>query len=52
LVGLPVPKAENYNVWVDDMVIGRDEPDPAVPTGEMRTLLATNCWTPGDGPSI
>jgi len=28
VVGFPVPKAENYNVWVDEMVIGRDEPDP------------------------
>ena len=28
LVGFPVPKAENFNVWVDDIVIGRDEPDP------------------------
>jgi len=28
LVGFPVPKAEKFNVWVDDIVIGRDEPDP------------------------
>ena len=30
LVGFPVPRAENYNVRVNDMLIGRDEPDPAL----------------------
>lgn len=28
LVGFPAPRAENFNVWVNDMVIGREEPDP------------------------
>ncbi len=28
LVGFPRPDASNFNVWVDDVVIGRDKPDP------------------------
>jgi len=36
LVGFPVPRAENFNVWVDDMVIGREEPDPEL--GDIQLL--------------
>jgi hypothetical protein len=42
LVGFPVPKAENFNVWVDDMVIGRDEPDPKLGDIQLLSLDKTS----------
>lgn len=42
LVGFPVPNAENFNVWVDDMVIGRDEPDPELGNIQLLSLDRTS----------
>jgi hypothetical protein len=42
LVGFPVPKAENFNVWVDDMLIGRDEPDPDLGNIQLLSLDDTS----------
>ena len=38
LVGFPVPRAENFNIWVDDMLIGRDEPDPDLGNIQLLSL--------------
>jgi len=44
LVGIPVPNAENFNVYVDDLLIGREEPDPEL--GNLQLLRVDGSgWT-------
>ena len=42
LVGFPAPRAENFNVWVNDMVIGREEPDPDLGNIQLLSLDETS----------
>jgi hypothetical protein len=42
LVGFPAPDAENFNVYVDDILIGRAEPDPGLGKLQLMNLDRTH----------
>lgn len=41
-VGFPAPNADEFNVWVDDDLIGREEVDPSL--GNINLSLARTGW--------
>lgn len=44
LVGIPSPDASNFNVYVDDVLVGRDQPDPKL--GDLQLLnIDSASWT-------